>query len=141
VRTAEALLGVLTVDPDPDSGRDGASGRAGPLGAIDPDAVFAALRDPSAFGGACGPAQVHRAEPVFDAAAYWRGPAWPQLTYLFWVAARRLGRDADAAWLRDALVRGAATSGFAEYWHPDTGVGLGAVPQSWAGLAAVVATT
>jgi GH15 family glucan-1,4-alpha-glucosidase len=57
------------------------------------------------------------------------------------VAARRLDRVGDAASLRDALLRGAHTSGFAEYWHPDTGAGLGAVPQSWAGLAAVVAAT
>jgi hypothetical protein len=36
------------------------------------------------------------------------------------------------------LVRGAARSGLAEYWHPDTGAALGAVPQSWSALAAVV---
>jgi glycogen debranching enzyme len=82
---------------------------------------------------------VHRDEPAFDPGTYWRGPAWPQLTYLFWVAARAHGRAGDAAWLADALVLGADRSGFAEYWHPDTGRGLGAVPQSWATLAAVVA--
>jgi hypothetical protein len=33
---------------------------------------------------------------------------------------------------------GATKSGFAEYWDPDTGAGLGAAPQSWTALAAVV---
>ena len=100
------------------------------------------LLDGRRFGGACGPAGVHRDEPSFDATEYWRGPAWPQLTYLFMVAARRSGsidgaaRDARnefAAMLRDGALR----SRWAEYWSPDLGEGLGAIPQSWAALAAL----
>jgi hypothetical protein len=121
VRTVEALLPTLV------SGDEGAV-----------DAAFAAVCDERAFGGRCGPAQVHRDEPAYDPGTYWRGPAWPQLTYLLWLAARRRGRTQDEAWLRDALVRGAAVSGFAEYWHPDSGHGMGAIPQSWTTLAAVV---
>lgn len=121
VRTLDALLPVL-VERDP----------------VVRDAVFAALLDDSAFGGECGPAGVHRDEPTFAARTYWRGPAWPQLTYLFWVAARRHGREADARRLADRLVRGAERSGWAEYWDADDGTGLGAAPQSWAALAAVV---
>jgi hypothetical protein len=34
---------------------------------------------------------------------------------------------------------GAHRSDFAEYWDPDTGNGLGARPQSWTALAAVMA--
>lgn len=102
------------------------------------DAAFAVIVDDSAFGGACGPAGVHRDEPTFAARAYWRGPAWPQLTYLLWVAARRHGRDTDARALSDMLIRGATGSRWAEYWDADDGTGLGAAPQSWAALAAVV---
>lgn len=120
-RTLEALLPVLVTD------REDAV-----------DAAFGQILDDRAFGGACGPAQVHRDEPAYDPTAYWRGPAWPQLTYLLWVAARRRGRADDAERLATALVRGAERSGLAEYWEPDTGAGLGAVPQSWAALAAVV---
>ena len=40
--------------------------------------------------------------------------------------------------LADRLVAGAVESGLAEHWNPDTGRALGAVPQSWAGLAVVV---
>ncbi|MGZ4717622.1 MAG: MGH1-like glycoside hydrolase domain-containing protein [Acidimicrobiales bacterium] len=122
VRTLDALLPVLVTDDE---------------GAI--DAALAVALDDRAFGGPFGPAAVHRDEPAFDPTAYWRGPAWPQLTYLLWVAARRRGRPGAAADLAGRLVAGARRSGLAEYWHPDTGLGLGAVPQSWAALATVVA--
>ena len=121
VRTLDALLPVL-VSQDP--------------AAV--DVAFAQLADPEAFGADCGPTGVDRREPTFDPRTYWRGPAWPQLTYLLWVAAQRRGRRADADRLAAALTTGAVRSGLAEYWDPDTGQGLGAVPQSWAALAAVV---
>lgn len=102
------------------------------------DVAFAELFDDRAFGGKCGPAGVHREEPMFEARTYWRGPAWPQLTYLCWLAARRHGRDDDVRRLASMLVDGATSSGWAEYWDADDGTGLGAAPQSWAALAAVV---
>jgi hypothetical protein len=120
-RSLEALTGAL-VDPT----------EAHVDGALDQ------LIDPNAHGAPFGPTGVHRAEPAYSPTTYWRGPAWPQLTYLLWVAARRRGRSDVADGLRTAVVRGASASGFAEYWHPDTGVGSGAVPQSWTGLAYVV---
>jgi len=103
--------------------------------------VFDDLLDDAAFGGVTGPAGVHRDEPTFSARTYWRGPAWPQLTYLFWVAARRANRLGDAQLLAHKLVQGAMRSSWSEYWDADDGTGLGAAPQSWAALAAVVATT
>lgn len=102
--------------------------------------VFAALRDDSAFGGVTGPSGVHRHEPTFEPRTYWRGPAWPQLTYLFWVAARRHDRGQDATALADMLTLGALASSWSEYWDANDGMGLGAAPQSWAALAAVVQT-
>jgi len=102
------------------------------------DVVFDQIRDPAAFGGGCGPAGVHRGEAAFDPRSYWRGPAWPQVTYLLWLAATRQSRSDDARWLVDRLTTGVDRSGWAEYWHPDTGAGLGAIPQSWAALVAVV---
>jgi glycogen debranching enzyme len=69
---------------------------------------------------------VHRDEPTFEPRRYWRGPVWPQLAYLLWCA----GAIAPAP-----TVRGAEASGLAELWHPETGAGLGAIPQSWSGLA------
>jgi len=107
-RTAEALLPLLVVDrPE----------------------VVTALSDESAYAGPFGPRGVHRAEPCFDARRYWRGPAWPQLAYLLWLA----GADVAAT-----SVRGASASGLAEYWDADDGTGLGAIPQSWTGLAVLM---
>jgi glycogen debranching enzyme len=99
------------------------------------------MLDPVALGGPYGPAGVDRREPSFAARTYWRGPAWPQLTYLVWVAALRRGRAEDARRLGAMLVDGALTSGWAEYWDATDGTGLGAAPQSWSALAAVVAET
>jgi glycogen debranching enzyme len=107
-----------------------------------PERVAAALAvalDDAAYGGRCGPAGVHRDEPAFAPRTYWRGPAWPPLTYLLWLAAGRAGDGAAAARLAAMAATGAAASGLAEYWDPDDGTGLGAVPQSWAGLALAMA--
>lgn len=118
IRTAYGLLGLL-VETDGE--------RAG--------AIAAALTDPRAYGGAFGPTGVHRGEASFAARSYWRGPSWPQLGYLLWLGLRRTGcRDAAGA-VAQAVVAGAGKSGLAEYWDSDDGTGLGAIPQSWAGLA------
>jgi hypothetical protein len=101
--------------------------------------VLEAALDDDSYGGAFGPAGVHRDEPSFAPAVYWRGPSWPQLSYLLWVAARRHGFSTIAHELARRTVTGAFTSGLAEYWNPDTGGGLGAIPQSWTGLALVMA--
>ena len=152
---ADALVGLLmdrwdsTLGTWVDAGDSVAdSGRVRSLDALLPvlvatdpsivERVIDDLCDGSAYGGATGPVGVHRAEPTFAARTYWRGPAWPQLTYLFWVAAvRHRNLDAAAA-LSTMLVRGAVVSSWAEYWDGSDGTGLGAAPQSWAALAAVV---
>lgn len=93
--------------------------------------------DPAGFGQPFGPAQVHPAEPTYEPDQYWRGPAWPSLTYLLWRAADQRGLAIEAARLAGMLREGAAASGFAEYWNAATGAGLGAIPQSWACLAII----
>jgi len=117
IRTADAALALL-VDPKPE--------------------VFAQLVDSSAYGSAYGPAGVHRKEPTYDPETYWRGPAWPQLSYLLWRAAIDRGELNLADQLGRRLIAGAIESGFAEYWNPETGQGHGAVPQTWTGLALLV---
>ncbi|MDH3678515.1 MAG: hypothetical protein OEV40_01070 [Acidimicrobiia bacterium] len=117
IRTLDALLALL-VDPRP--------------------AGFEQLADPDAFAAPFGPRGVHRAEPTYEPDRYWRGPAWPQLTYLLWWAASQAGRAMLAEELASCLIAGALASGFAEYWNPETGAGLGAAPQTWTGLALVV---
>jgi hypothetical protein len=116
VRTADALLPTL-VAPRAEA--------------------FAALADPAGLGGSFGVAGTDRREPPFDPDAYWRGPVWPQLTYLLQRAAASAGHP-TAVTLAEGLRAGATTSGLAEYWHPDTAAPGGAVPQSWTGLALLV---
>lgn len=112
----------------------------GEEGGDDPrvDQVFELILDETAYGGRYGPAGVHRDEAAFEARTYWRGPAWPQLTYLLCEAAGSQGRTDDARRLAQMLGDGAERSGLAEYWDPDDGTGLGAAPQSWTGLALLV---
>ncbi len=125
------------IDDGPPSGRARTLDGLLPL-LIDPrPEAWAELIDPAAFGARYGPCGVHRGESTFRPDRYWRGSAWPQLTYLFALAARAHGADDLAASLATSLVEGAAASSLAEYWHPDTGRGLGARPQSWTGLALI----
>ena len=116
IRTLDAMLALL-VDPR--------------------DEAFDDLLDPAAHGAEFGPCGVHRDEPSFDPDLYWRGPNWPQLTYLLALAGRRAGRDDVADTLMGSLRRSALASDFAEFWNPDSGGGRGATPQTWTTLACV----
>ena len=120
-RTADGLLPLLVTEESARAAR-----------------VVADLVDPAAHGGPAGPTGVPRAAPTFDPAGYWRGPVWPQLAYLLVLGAVRFDPGA-AEQLAATTVAGAWASGLAEYWHPDTGEGLGATPQSWTGLALLLA--
>jgi hypothetical protein len=107
---------------------------------VDPrDDGFALLGDEDRFDAPFGPRGVDRRHPSYAPDVYWRGPAWPQLGYLVLVAAQRAGRADDADRLARRLVDGAVRSGWAEFWDPETGNGLGARPQTWSGLALVAA--
>ena len=96
------------------------------------------LTDPRRFGAPFGPANVVRTHPAYDPTMYWRGPAWPPLNYLFRLALQRWGRHDDAAGITEQTVRAALANGWAEYWNPEDGHGLGAVPQTWTGLVAAM---
>ena len=149
---ARELVDALDARWDPDLATwvddgptDGGSGRVRTLDALLPLLVvrrptgLALLTDPGAFGAPHGPTGVHRAEPTFAPASYWRGSAWPQLTYLCWRAARWAGDGTSAASFQQSLTSASVVSGFAEHWDPDSAAPLGAVPQSWSALACVVA--
>ena len=100
-------------------------------------AAIAELLDEDAHCSSYGPRGVHVGEPTYDSTTYWRGPVWPHLAYLLWLALGRGGPgEADAAEVvRSTTLVGAIKSGLAEYWDGDSGRGLGAIPQSWSGLA------
>ncbi len=125
VRTADALLALLVCD------------RPAMV-----DAVVGELGDSAAYAGRFGPRGVHPAESVYDPTSYWRGPVWPQIAYGLWRATDALDTTAGrrlAELIRTSTIQGAVQSGLAEYWDGDRGVGGGAIPQSWSGLALVMA--
>jgi hypothetical protein len=97
-------------------------------------AALAQLENPTRFGAEFGPANVARNHPAYDPDMYWRGPAWPPLNYLFQQASKRFGMEREADRLADLTAAGAIAGRWAEYWNPENGRGLGAVPQTWAGL-------
>jgi predicted NBD/HSP70 family sugar kinase len=98
------------------------------------------LHDPDFFGGTpFGPTNVAQNQPSYDPSAYWRGPAWPNISYLLWLAARRWHDRRLADEIAQQTIAGAEVSGWAEYWNPHTGAGLGAAPQSWTSLVATMA--
>lgn len=116
--TLEALLPVLlSIDP------------------ITAGAAWESVTDPTWFDAPFGTRQTAAWWDGYDPDAYWRGPVWPQLSYLLWVAAVRSGRTREATHLADTTGRGAVRSNLAEYWNPESGAGRGAIPQSWTGLA------
>jgi hypothetical protein len=118
-RTADALLAILVAIED------------------DPVRGLGQVADPEAFGGRYGVRGVHVDDPAYAPTMYWRGPSWPQLAYLLW--SRPLRDPGTDRYLIESTVAGARASGLAEYWDPEDGTGLGAIPQSWTGLALVMA--
>jgi glycogen debranching enzyme len=95
------------------------------------------LNDESRFLAPYGLAYVAREHPLYRPDLYWRGAAWPQLNHLARVTALRWGRTDLADEIAAMTRRGAVTSNFSELWDPETGEARGAVPQTWAALAAV----
>jgi glycogen debranching enzyme len=96
------------------------------------------LRDPSRFAGRWGLRYLPPGHPQYEPDNYWRGPAWPQLTFLAVQACRRWGLDDLAAQLAEQGKLGIVHANWSEYWNAETGRGLGAHPQTWAALAAAM---
>jgi hypothetical protein len=118
VRTLDALLGVLVCE-----NRERL------------DCAFEEIFDPRSFWRPYGPSGTAANEPSYRPGSYWRGDAWPQMLYLVMIAAERRGRQEEARRLAERLVLGCIGSGYGERWNPETGAGLGAIPQGWAALA------
>ncbi|MGC5022564.1 MGH1-like glycoside hydrolase domain-containing protein [Micromonospora sp. DT47] len=72
-----------------------------------------------------------RTAPDFEPLRYWRGPSWMNTNWLLWRGLRTHERPDLAAGLRESMLELAATAGCHEYFHPDTGAGLGSPAFSW----------
>ncbi|MFY1702724.1 MGH1-like glycoside hydrolase domain-containing protein [Micromonospora sp. WMMA1923] len=72
-----------------------------------------------------------RTAPDFEPLRYWRGPSWLNLGWLLWQGLRTHGRPELAAGLAASMTALVATAGCHEYFHPDTGAGLGSPRFGW----------
>lgn len=77
------------------------------------------------------------ASPAFSASAYWRGPQWPVLCWLFSWAFERHGWVAEADRLGRETLGLLAGGEFGEYYQPFTGEPLGSNHQSWTAAVAL----
>ena len=76
-------------------------------------------------------------EARFHPRAYWRGPVWPVISWLFWRSLKRAGDEGLAEDLKRASLEQLAAGGFAEYFEPFTGEPLGSDDQSWTAAVAL----
>jgi glycogen debranching enzyme len=72
-----------------------------------------------------------RLAPGFSRRQYWRGPVWCNVNWLLHRGLLRHGRDAQAWRLAEETLALVRHAGFWEYFHPETGEGLGSEEFSW----------
>jgi hypothetical protein len=71
------------------------------------------------------------ADPRFDAKRYWRGPVWLVVNYMIADGLARAGEHEAAAAITRSSLDLIHESGFAEYYDPMTGEGLGGGRFTW----------
>jgi hypothetical protein len=101
------------------------------------------LLDPSCFWLPVPPPSVSASDPTFSTddtgllgvRRYWRGPTWVNAGWLLWLGLVRLGYEQEAAELAGRLCGAVQREGLREYYHPQSGRGMGAVDFGWSALA------
>lgn len=98
------------------------------------------LLDPRRYRAHCGVPSVAMDEPSFrpgfDRFRTWRGPSWVNAAWLLVGGLDALGLRAEGDRIVAGLAAAVARHGFREYYHPQTGAGLGATGFGWSTLIA-----
>jgi len=101
------------------------------------------LLDSREFLTPVAPPSVAACEPSYEPGGnrgpirrYWRGPTWVNTAWLAWLGLRRLGYEREANQMADGLIDAVEREGLREYYHPQTGKGLGARDFAWSALIA-----
>ena len=69
--------------------------------------------------------------PSFEPLRYWRGPVWAMVNYMIARGFAEAGDAIRAEKLRSDTAQLVETSGFAEYFSPETAAGAGGGTFSW----------
>ena len=80
---------------------------------------------------AFGLASTQRASAAYEAPRYWRGPVWQHINMLVARGLQEQGRAELAQRIRADSAALFDQAGFHEYFHPETGAGLGGKDFSW----------
>lgn len=70
-------------------------------------------------------------DPGFEAARYWRGPVWVNVNWLIARGLQDLGLAADGSALAGVTIDLVRRAGWHEYFHAETGAGVGGGDFSW----------
>lgn len=73
-------------------------------------------------------------EPSYDAEGFWRGPTWIGTNWFIFHGLLNYGYTDLAARIAETCAELIERSGYREYYHPDTGEGLGAHNFTWGAL-------
>ncbi|MDE1975158.1 MAG: hypothetical protein KGI49_01465 [Patescibacteria group bacterium] len=92
------------------------------------------LDNPSEFKTPYIVPSVSKSDPAYDPAGFWRGSVWIAVNWFVRRGLLRYGMKEQAARVLDSTVALLDKSGFREYFHPDTGAGLGAENFTWGTL-------
>jgi len=92
------------------------------------------LLDPKEFRAEYLLPTVSMDDETYDPQGFWRGPVWIAVNWFVLRGVLQYGRRDVAEMILEDSARLLERSGFREYFHPDTGEGLGAHSFTWGAL-------